>query len=157
MQIGRTTFIALIFVGGCGGQERVAPERPPASAVSHWEKKLGPSAQDCGQARQGAQGDACAAQRVFECLHSALSVCRPARGVWFTLTGEGDAVRSDFFVADKAGVCTFVVVQDRSADPLAKPPIAEQECRSASWQPQPDNPSCQILSPVDCGRGAHGL
>lgn len=140
----------------CGASERVAPERPPGNAVEHWQRKLGGRVQDCGNARQGVQDETCAVQRVFECLHGALEVCRPAHGVWYSLTGEGDAVRTDYFVADKSGACVYVVIEDRSTDPLAKPPVVERECRSASWTPQPAQPSCQVLSPVDCGRAAHG-
>ncbi len=155
----QATYVTVVWSGllaACGAQERVAPETAPKAAVQHWKKKLGRTAQDCGNARQGTVSATCAPQRLFECMHAALGVCRPAHAVWFTLTGEGDAIRTDYFVVDKSGTCTFVVVTDRSADPLAKPPVTEQECRSASWKPEPDNPSCQILSPVDCGRGVHG-
>ncbi len=144
--------LVLIAVPGCGEDARVPPEVPPSQAATYWEKKTGRGVQDCGRAQRPHGDTSCALQKVHECLHAALTECRPARGLHLSLTGEGDGIRTDYFVVPKDGACVFTVVEDRSADLLAKPPITERECRSASWAPSPEGGACQQLAPIDCGR-----
>lgn len=144
----------LLFIPACGQDSRLPAEVPPSDAVQYWARQAGRGLQDCGQSRAPRGDTSCTLQKVHECLHAALTACRPAQGVSFTLTGEGDTIRTDAFVIPRAGTCVITLVEDRSADPLAKPPILERECRSASWAPSPGESTCQELAPIDCGRAA---
>ena len=134
---------------GCGGPPPRTPSKAASSAVERWQKRLG-TVTECGEAVRPRGDESCSLQPVHECLHDALQACRPAHGTHLYSTAEGDPVRVDYFVAPENGACVFVVVEDKSADPVGNKGVIEQACRTTSWRPQPDAPGCQALAPVDC-------
>lgn len=141
--------LAVVGFVACGGPPPKTPEKAASSAVARWQKRLG-TVTECGQAVRPRGDESCSLQPIHECLHDALEACRPAHGTHLYSTSEGDPVRVDYFVAPEKGACLFVVVEDKSADPVGNKGVVEQECRTTSWRPQPDAPGCQALAPVDC-------
>lgn len=127
----------------------------PSSSVERLRRESGPTLQDCGEAQEGRDEEKCKIQPVLACVHAALKSCRAAQGTHQFLAGEGDPVRIDYFVVERpGGACDFVVVEDRTADPLAPRAPSEMSCSGASWKPHPSIPSCEVLEPMGCRPGS---
>jgi len=123
----------------------------PSDSVERLRREAGPTLQDCGEASEGRDEEKCKIQPVLACVHAALKNCRAAQGTHQFLAGEGDPVRIDYFVVEHpGGACDFVVVEDRSADPLASRRPSEMTCSGVSWKPHPAIPSCEVLEPKGC-------
>lgn len=151
------------LTGGCGGSSpNVDPPRdpmrpsaheprlPPSATAQRVLKSLGPAPQSCGEAVQGLDDRSCRMQPVFECLLSAFEVCRPAYGTHMYSTAEGDPIRVDYYVKPGDGRCAFVVVDDKTADPVGRKEVQELECRKIEWKPDPAIDDCQTLQPLEC-------
>jgi len=114
-------------------------------------KTAGPTVQDCGEATESREASSCKVQPVGECMLRALKNCRAARGAHVYSTGEGDAVRVDWFVVERSGgSCEFVTIEDRTRDLLGPKAVEEKVCKSASWTRHPRIPDCEVLMPLGC-------
>jgi hypothetical protein len=155
--------LALWVIVACGGGSRSGdpprepgrrsphdPRLPPSATAERVKKSLGRAPQSCGEAVQGIDDRSCRMLSVFECLLSAYEVCRPAYGTHMYATAEGDPIRIDYYVRPANGPCAFMVVEDRSADPVGSKGVQELSCTKIEWKSDPANPSCQALSPLDC-------
>ncbi len=127
-----------------------APRLPPSATADRVKKSLGPAPQHCGEAVQGLGDRTCRMQPVFECLLRAYEVCRPSYGTHMYSTAEGDPVRVDYYVRPTAGPCMFVIVDDKTADPVGRKAVQELECQKVEWKPDAANPDCQTLQPLGC-------
>jgi len=137
----------------CGGAER-RPAVPPGSTVKELRRSAGPAAQDCGEATESKTDTECRVHPVGECIQAALAQCRPAYGMRSYFTAEGDAVREDWLVlSDGQGGCELVLVQDRSADPLAPKKPSIQVCEGIEWKAHEHIPSCEAPSFAACHAG----
>ena len=140
------TFVLVPFlcVASCGGAER-RPNVPPSSRVKELRRAAGATAQDCGEAVESRTDTACRVHPVGECLAAALKDCRPAYGMRSYFTAEGDGVRVDWLVAsDGHGGCQVVLVEDRSADPLAAKRPSVQICSGVVWKQHESISSCEL-------------
>jgi hypothetical protein len=126
------------------------PRLPPSQTAQRVLKSLGAAPQNCGEAVQGLDDRSCRMQPVFECLLQAFEVCRPAYGTHMYSTAEGDPIRVDYYVKPSAGPCRFVVVDDKTADPVGRKEVQELECSKIEWKPDVVNTACQTLQPLGC-------
>jgi hypothetical protein len=127
------------------------PSATPSPRVTELRRTAGTTIQDCGEGVEARDDHKCRIQPVLECVEAALRSCRPAQGTHLYSTGEGDPVRVDYFVVQKAGGgCEFVVVEDRSRDPLGPGKPTELVCGDAGWQPHPRIRGCDVLAPSAC-------
>jgi hypothetical protein len=136
--------IAACAAVSCGGAERV-PAVPPSSTVNELRESAGDAVQDCGQAIETKSDTTCKVHPVGECIQAALRDCRAAYGLREYFTAEGDPVRDDWFVlSDGQGGCELVLVEDRSADPLAARKPSLQVCDGIEWKPHDAIASCEM-------------
>jgi hypothetical protein len=125
------------------------PRLPPSATTQRMLASLGHAPQNCGESVQGLGDRSCRMQPVFECLLQAFEVCRPAYGTHMYATAEGDPIRVDYAVK-AGGPCAFVVVDDKTADPVGRKEVQELECKKVEWKPDPANTACQTLLPLGC-------
>jgi hypothetical protein len=125
------------------------PRLPPSATTQRVIANLGAAPQSCGEAVQGLGDRSCRMQPVFECLLRAYEVCRPAYGTHMYATAEGDPIRVDYAVKP-GGACAFIVIDDRTADPVGRKEVQELECKKIEWKPDPANTACQTLLPLEC-------
>jgi hypothetical protein len=126
------------------------PRMPPSAVAQRVLKSLGDAPQNCGEAVQGLDDRSCRMQPVHECLLRAFEVCRPAYGTHMYATAEGDPIRVDYYVRPSSGPCAFLVVDDKTADPVGRKEVQELECKKIEWKPDVANPDCQTLQPLEC-------
>ncbi len=126
------------------------PRMPPSAVAARVQKSLGDAPQNCGEAVQGRDDRSCRVQPVFECLLQAYEVCRPAYGTHMYSTAEGDPIRVDYYVRPSGGPCSFLVVDDKTADPVGRKEVQEIECKKIEWKPDPALDNCQVLQPLEC-------
>jgi hypothetical protein len=145
--------LALFAAAACGS----TPPRArvgPGLAAQRLERSAGPTVQDCGEASESVGETGCRIQPVGECVLAAFKACRGAHGVHMFFAGDGDPVRVDWFVVERAGgTCEFVTVEDRTNDPLGPQAPVERHCESVGWTRHPGIEGCQVLAPTNC-RGA---
>jgi hypothetical protein len=140
-----------IILVSCGGGAERHPNVPPSSKVKELRHAVGESARDCGEALESRKETTCGARPVGECLAAALKACRPAYGTRSFFTAEGDAVRVDWLVAsDGHDGCHLVLVEDRSADPLASKRPSVQVCHTVAWKPHESIRGCEVPVPDGC-------
>jgi len=119
------------------------------------KRSAGPGVQDCGEAPESREEDQCRIKPVGECLAAALKACRPAVGVRSYFASEGDPIRVDMLVlSDGRGGCDLMVVEDRSADPLAGKKPEVSRCDSIGWKPHPYIEDCEDVVPEGCNKEA---
>jgi len=147
---------ALGKVSACASG-RSPPNVPPSSAVTELRRSAGPTVQDCGEAVETREEGKCRVQPIFECVKRAHDTCRAAQGTHLFSTDEGDDVRIDYFVRERpGGACDFIVIEDRSQDPLApKTPQTQtavyvQLCARVGWKPHATIPACDVFAPTAC-------
>ena|SRR5260221_9881220 len=142
---------ALAFVSCGGSAERRSPNVPAGTRVQELRRTAGDSAQDCGDAVESKGDTTCRVHPIGECLSAALKGCRPAYGMRSYFTPESDGVRIDWLVLqDRHGGCNLVVVEDRSADPLAPKTPTVKTCTSISWKAHESVPGCEAPIPDGC-------
>lgn len=137
-----------------------ASEQPPpkvamSDQARHMQDRIGSTFEDCGEFDEPRDDQSCRLHPIQVCLISALDACRSAHGAHTFWTAEGDPVRVDYFVYVDQGACRLMTVEDRSADPIGKTGVTEQVCTKHTWQPQPDQASCELLSLTDCAPPKH--
>jgi hypothetical protein len=131
------------------------PNVPPSSAVTELHRTAGPTVQDCGEAVETRDEDKCRVQPIFDCVKRAHDACRAAQGTHLFSTDEGDAVRVDYFVRERpGGACDFIVIEDRSRDPLAPKTPQLQICAQVGWKPHATIPACDVFAPTACATGS---
>ena len=145
---------ALLFgvglVAACGSSAP-PPNVGPSPNVQRVRSSAGKTVQDCGEAIESRDETQCKVQPVGECVLAALKGCRAAHGTHIYSTGEGDAVRSDWFVVERpGGACDFVSVEDRTRDLLGAKGVTEKTCASAGWTRHPRIERCEMLVPSGC-------
>jgi hypothetical protein len=148
--LGLKLGVAAGVAAGCGSS--VPPPIVGASPrAQELGKTAGPTVQDCGEATESREEMSCKVQPVGECVLRALKNCRAAHGVHVYSTGEGDAVRLDWFVVERAGgSCDFVTIEDRTRDLLGAKAVQEKVCKSATWTRHPRIDGCEVLLPAGC-------
>jgi hypothetical protein len=155
-------FLLATLASGCGGSSRGTdpprdpmrpsarePRLPPSRTAQRVLASLGHAPQSCGEHVQPLGDRSCRMQPVLECLLQAYEVCRPAYGTHMYATAEGDPIRVDFAVKSGGG-CAFIVVEDKTADPVGRKEVQEFECKKVEWKPDPANTACQTLLPLQC-------
>jgi hypothetical protein len=146
--------LGLVLASACGSTSPRASVGP-GTAAQRLSRTAGPTVQDCGEASESIGETGCRIQPVGECVMTAFKSCRGAHGVHMYFAGEGDPVRVDWFVVEKArGSCEFVIVEDRSNDPLGPKAPEERHCESVSWGAHPGIAGCQVLKPAGCQENA---
>lgn len=114
-------------------------------------RNAGLGIQDCGEVIENTDETRCQTRAVGECVEQAFKACRPAHANYVFYAGEGDSVRIDWIVMVRAGgACDFVVVEDRSADPLAPRTPTPQVCDPPGWKDHPAIKGCEVLDPKNC-------
>lgn len=147
---------ALVIAPGaaCAGEPR-RPQVPPSGLVADMKRSAGPGIQDCGEALESREEDQCRVKSVGECLEAALKACRPAFGLRTYFASEGDAIRVDMLVlSDGQGGCDLVVIEDRSADPLAAKKPEVTRCESIAWKAHVAIDDCEDPVPEACKKEA---
>jgi hypothetical protein len=152
------SFIALLFGLGSVVTSACASDPPrarvgPGTAAQRLSRSAGPTVQDCGEASESIGETGCRIQPVGECVMTAFKSCRGAHGVHMYFAGEGDPVRVDWFVVEKGGRgggCEFVMIEDRSNDPLGPQAPEERHCESVTWGKHPGIAGCDVLQPTGC-------
>jgi hypothetical protein len=146
--------LAMGVAGACGGEPR-RPNVPPSRLVADMKRSAGPGIQDCGEAHESREEEQCRIKPVGDCLDAALKACRPAFGLRTYFASEGDPVRADLLVlSDGHGGCDLVVVEDRSADPLAAKKPQVSRCQVIAWKPHTAIEHCEDPVPDDCKKDA---
>jgi len=146
----------VVLASGCGAEAR-RPAVAPSQVVEELRRSAGVGVQDCGEALESREEEQCRVKSVGECIQSALKACRPAHGLRTYFASEGDAIRVDWLVlSDGKGGCDLVMVEDRSADPLAsrKPTVAR--CEGLVWKAHERIEACEAPTPDACRAGAEG-
>lgn len=144
------TLACAALAPGCGGEER-RPAVAPGPVVEDLRRSAGPGLQDCGEAQESREESQCRVKSVGECVEAALRACRPAHGLRTYFAAEGDAIRVDWLVlSDGQGGCDLVVVEDRSADPLASKTPSVSRCKKFVWKAHTNIDDCEAPYPDDC-------
>jgi hypothetical protein len=142
--------LGLVLAPGCGSEPR-RPAVAPSPVVEDLRRSAGVGLQDCGEARESREEDQCRVKSVGECVQAALKACRPAHGLRTYFASEGDAIRVDWLVlSDGQGGCDLVVVEDRSADPLAAKKPQVSRCKGFVWKAHEAIEGCEAPSPDAC-------
>jgi len=82
---------------------------------------------------------------------AAYKACRPAHASYLYFASEGDEMRVDWIVMVRpGGACDFVVVEDRSADPLGPRKPIDRVCAAVDWKSHPQIEGCELLEPKNC-------
>jgi hypothetical protein len=144
------------LLAGCGGEAR-RPAVAPSTTVEELRRSAGVGLLDCGQAMESREEEQCRVKSVGECIQAALKDCRPAQGLRTYFASEGDAIRVDWLVlSDGKGGCDLVVVEDRSADPLASKKPSVSRCKGFVWKAHESIDGCEAPRPDDCHPDARG-
>jgi len=149
-------FACAVLASGCGAEAR-RPVVAPSQVVEELRRSAGPGMQDCGEAQESREEAQCRVKSVGECIQAALSACRRAYGLRTYFAAEGDAIRVDWLVlGDGKGGCDLVVVEDRSADPLASKKPTVTRCKGFVWKAHESIEACEAPTPDACRADAEG-
>ncbi len=125
------------------------PVSPPSKNVERILESLSAPRQ-CGEIVQPLNNAECDVQRIYTCLMDAFRACDAAHGVHMYAGPEGDAVRVDYFVIPTNGICEYVYVEDKSADPLNKEDVTEVACKRVKWTMHQTLHGCEVVEPSEC-------
>ena len=146
----RRLFALGVLAIACGSSRR-PPQAPPSPLVDRLRREAGRGIQDCGEAVEKWEEQKCHTRPVGECVLSAYKACRPAHGSYVFFASEGDDMRVDWLVMVKpGGACDFVIVDDRTADPLGPRTPSDKVCSTVDWKAHPQIEGCEILDPKSC-------